>query len=147
MNTGVYRTNEIIYNSLKDNFNKITFGDPSLVDMNKMDLFPLAHVSITNITNTRNTKTISYQIVIFDLIDENNLEETDIKNNFRLTNNLEDVIHDLDFRFMKTWGSMKSLLEETPDSVNLELLYSEGFNKLAGYEINFDIILEQNGYC
>lgn len=148
---GLYKADDLLYNALINNgFNQVTFGDASEVDLNKQNIFPLCHISLVNRTLNSNNEVINYQLILLDIVDENNLDPRDSNNNFRRTDNVEDVFHDLGHRFNKAYQEFRrdiTTIVEVSESVTLTAFYGKAQNKLAGYEVSFDITINTLGVC
>jgi hypothetical protein len=151
MSTGLYKADDILHDAIKaEGFNTVTFGDVSAVDLQKQSIYPLCHVTITDVAQTSSIQTISYFITILDLIDENNLNKRTSENKFRLTSNIEDVFHDLAYRFNRAYQTLKkdtTNVLDTSESISLTAGYAEMQNKLAGYTTTLDITIENSGIC
>lgn len=72
--------------------NTVTKGDISHLDINKMDISPLAHILITN-PNFGNSQTITFdcEVTVIDIVDENKEVNTD---KFWNNNNEIDVLNE-----------------------------------------------------
>lgn len=151
MDTGVYRVDKVIVDALKGaGFKRVTFGDINDTDLNKQGIMPLAHLTMSSNIQTSRTLTFNYEIAILDLVDENSDDPRDSFNQMSLTNNIEDVLHDLSFMFNRAWQGIKknaNNIVELPDSVTLTPGYAELQNKLAGYTISFTITIPNTGLC
>ncbi len=151
MSEGIYKADKILFDALKaEGFNTITFGDISEKDLKKQSIYPLCHITILNTTQTTSIETISYNVTILDLVDDNDLNSRDMTNDFRLTTNIEDVFHDLAYKFNRAYQSWRkdttNVIEVSP-SVTLDAGYAEVQNKLAGYTTTIDITIANLGVC
>lgn len=151
MNSGIYRINELLYQALKaQGFKTITFGTVSEVDLNKQNIYPIAHLTFIDRTLTSSTDSFNYSLQLLDIIDVNSLDPRESKNDLRLTNNVEDIFHDLGYKFNRAWLSFKREaynLADVEDSITLTAGYSEAQNYLAGYEATFNITIPNTGDC
>jgi hypothetical protein len=71
-------------------------------------------------------------------------------NDFRLTTNIEDVFHDLAYRFNRayqSWRKDTANIIEVAASVTLDAGYAEVQNKLAGYTTTIDMTIANTGVC
>lgn len=147
--TGIYRADEILYDALKDvGFNTITFGDPNQVNLDKQNIFPLAHLVLVSSARTQNTQAVSYEVVVLDSVDSNDLDPRQSKNNFRLTTNFEDVWSDLDNRL----GEMQQKFVRRQDLVTLDDFTASAVrykaqNILTGWELSLTITIPTIGLC
>ena len=146
---GIYKVNGLLFESFDPYFNTITFGDPQNVNLQKQDILPLVHVMIINVENGEAGKTINYDITMLDVVDNNNLDPRESLNNYHLTENVEDILHDLDQRFTKAWYYFRLQLSEVPESVTLSVIPTllETGNKLTGYDFSFSVTIPQNNMC
>lgn len=147
--TGIYRADEILYDALKDvGFNSITFGSFNEVNLNKQNIFPLAHLVLVSSARTVTTQSVSYQVLVMDMVDSNDLDPRQSKNNFRLTTNFEDVWSDLDNRL----GEMQQKFARRQDLVTLDdftanALKDQEQNVLSGWELSLTITIPAIGLC
>ena len=151
MSTGIYKADELLHDALRnEGFNTITFGDISAKDLKKQSIYPLCHITIVSTTHAPQIETVSYSVTILDLVDENENDTRASLNQFRLTSNIEDVFHDLAYRWNRayqTWKKDTANIVEVPDSVTLDAGYAEVQNKLAGYTTTIDITIPNLGIC
>ena len=151
MDYGVYRIDELLTTALRnEGFKRVTFGDVNEQDLQKQSMMPFAHLTFTSVNQTTSIQTFTYQIVILDLVDDNSNDPRESKNQLSLTTNVEDVFHDLSFKFNRAWQTVKkgvSNLVQLPDNVILTPGYSEIQNDLAGYTISLEITIPNLGPC
>ena len=110
----------------------------------------MAHLTLSSNVQTSQINTFTYEVAILDLVDVNSDDPRDSKNELSLTSNIEDVFHDLSFKWNRAWQSIKKDINqevELPASITLQPGYAEVQNKLAGYTITFDIIIPNSGIC
>jgi hypothetical protein len=71
--TQVYDILDKVRDRLRDNPNvfSVTFGDISEVDLNKTTIFPLSHLTITNVTFERSVLNFTIQLLCLDIVDYN----------------------------------------------------------------------------
>lgn len=151
MTTGVYRANEIITERFKAvGFNSVTFGSITEKDIKKQTIMPLLHLVLTGVDHAKNSITVNYVGFMLDLIDDNNLDPREMKNEFRLANNVEDVFHDLNFKYRQALLSINKDVDinATVAYNSIDANIEDAQNKLCGYTINsFAITLEGNDLC
>lgn len=151
MDYGIYRVDKVLTDALKgEGFKRVTFGSLSEKDLQKQSIYPLAHLTIVSDVQTRNVQTISYQIAILDIVDVNSDNPRDSKNDMSLTNNIEDIFHDLSFKWNKAWQKVaKNTINmvQLPDSITLNAGYAIGENHLAGYTIDIEVTIPNTGAC
>lgn len=149
--TGIYRANQLLRDALEaQGFKTITFGEASETDLDKQNIFPYASITLLPITQSRSIEVISYSITILDIVDENNSDPRTSLNKFGLTNNIEDVFHDLAYKWNKAYQNFVRdtvNIVEVPDELSLEPGYRKSQNKLAGYVITLPITIPISGKC
>lgn len=71
--TQVYDILDKVRDRLRDNPNvfTVTFGDISEVDLNKTTIFPLSHLTITNVTFERSVINFTIALMCLDIVDYN----------------------------------------------------------------------------
>lgn len=148
---GVYGINALLYDALTtEGFNKVTFGTNSEVDLSDQSIYPYAHLTLTSNKQTSQINTFTYGINILDLVDDNSNNPRESLNELSLISNVEDVFHDLSFKWNRAWQSIKKNVNdivELPDEITLEPGYSVAQNRLAGYTISIEITIPNSGIC
>ena len=89
--TQVYDILDKVRDRLRDNPNvfTVTFGDISEVDLNKTTIFPLSHLTITNVTFERSVINFTIRILCLDIVDYNKEKYDD--DMFYGNTNLQDI--------------------------------------------------------
>lgn len=89
--TQVYDILDKVRDKLRDNPNvfTVTFGDISEVDLNKTTIFPLSHLTITNVTFERSVINFTIALMCIDIVDYNKEKYDD--DIFYSNTNLQDV--------------------------------------------------------
>lgn len=89
--TQVYDILDKIKDRLRNNPNvfSVTFGDISEVDLNKTTMFPLSHLTITNVTFERSVVNFTIALLCLDIVDYN--KEKYNGDSFYGNNNIQDV--------------------------------------------------------
>lgn len=89
--TQVYDILDKVRDRLRDNPNvfSVTFGDISEVDLNKTTIFPLSHLTITNVTFERSVVNFTIALLCLDIVDYNKEKYDD--DVFYGNTNLQDV--------------------------------------------------------
>jgi hypothetical protein len=89
--TQVYDILNKIKDRLRDNPNvfTVTFGDITQVDLNKTTIFPLSHLTITNVTFQRSVINFTIRLMSLDVVDYNKENYSD--DIFYGNNNIQDV--------------------------------------------------------
>lgn len=71
--------------------NKVTFGDILEIDLDKTTIFPLAHITMGDVTFSEHIVTVSIQLFCLDIVDATNeLTQEDL---FYGNDNLQDVLN------------------------------------------------------
>ena len=89
--TQVYDILDKVRDRLRDNPNvfTVTFGDITEVDLNKTTIFPLSHLTITNVTFERSVINFTIALMCLDIVDYNKEKYDD--DIFYGNTNLQDV--------------------------------------------------------
>ena len=89
--TQVYDILDKVRDRLRDNPNvfTVTFGDITEVDLNKTTMFPLSHLTITNVTFERSVINFTIALMCIDIVDYNKEKYDD--DIFYGNTNLQDV--------------------------------------------------------
>ena len=89
--TQVYDILDKVRDRLRDNPNvfSVTFGDITEVDLNKTTIFPLSHLTITNVTFERSVINFTIRMLCLDIVDYNKEKYDD--DMFYGNTNLQDI--------------------------------------------------------
>ena len=89
--TQVYDILDKIRDRLRDNPNvfTVTFGDITEIDLNKTTIFPLSHLTITNVVFQRSVINFTIRMMALDVVDYNKENYSD--DMFYGNNNIQDV--------------------------------------------------------
>jgi hypothetical protein len=89
---GFYQIIETLRDQLLEdqNVNTVTTGDISDVNLQKVDIFPLAHIIVNNATLGEQTITFNISILAMDIVDRNKKTGEDV---FLGQNNLQDILN------------------------------------------------------
>jgi len=145
--TQVYDILDKIRDRLRDNPNvfTVTFGDLTEIDLNKTTIFPLSHLTITNVTFDRSVINFTVNLICVDVVDYNKENYSD--DMFYANDNLQDVyntqlqvVNDIVQSVRR--GSLfdeKIQLLDNPSAIPFKDRYE---NELAGWgiEINLSMI-------
>jgi hypothetical protein len=145
--TQVYDVLDKIKDKLRDNPSvfSVTFGDISEVDLNKTTMFPLSHLTITNVTFERSVVNFTIALLCLDIVDYN--KEKYDGDSFYGNTNIQDiyntqlqVVNDIvqSVRRGSLFDSKIQLIGE-PSAIPFQDRYE---NELAGWgvEINVSMI-------
>ena len=139
----IYRVIEAIKTELDSNpfCNKVTLGELTELDLAKMTMFPLANITMDNVTHSENSLTFQITIVNVDIVDISKDElVNDIYGNDNLiyiwTNQLY-VINRLVARLRQSTIAIDTMeLEGDPQS---EFINKEFENMLAGFTTTINL--------
>ena len=89
---GFYQLTETIKAQLLAdiNCNTVTTGDIYDVNLNKQDIFPLAHIIVNNVTQQEQTLNFNISIIAMDIVDQSKSITTD---KFTGNNNEQDILN------------------------------------------------------
>ncbi len=110
---------------------------------------PYAHMVLDGAVMNNAVNVFNYRIVVLDLVDSNNISPRDVLNELTLSDNKEDIFHDLASKV----NDFKSLIRqdldiiESTDEISLSTISDQGQNALLGYEFSFSITIEAAGIC
>ena len=89
---GYYQLTETIKDNLLSDINcrTVTQGNLEEINLEKQDIFPLAHLMINQVSQEDGVLRFSISILNMDIVDFNKQETTDL---FRGNNNLQDILN------------------------------------------------------
>ena len=93
--TSFYDTINAIKTYLQGNtsVNTVSFGDILKVDLSKQSLFPLANISVSDVTFAEHTMAFTVNVMALDVVYDSSENITSEDNPFLGTNNLQDVLN------------------------------------------------------
>lgn len=127
--------------------NKVTFGDILEIDLDKTTIFPLAHITMGDVTFSEHIVTVSIQLFCLDIVDATNeLTQEDL---FYGNDNLQDV---LNTQLQVANDIQQQLRRGELFDNDLQLLsditaspFMDNFeNQLAGWAVTINIQLPNN---
>ena len=142
--TQVYDLLDKIKDELRANhhMNSVSFGDITEVNLNKMDIFPLAHLNISNVVIDSQFMTFTLQILCADIVDYT--KEVVTPDQFYGVDNLQDVLNtqlqviNLIFSKLKR-GNLRADKLQVDASMSCQPFKERFENELAGWEAEIDI--------
>jgi hypothetical protein len=142
---GFYQLTETIKDTLLAdiNCNTVTTGDIYDVNLNKQDIFPLAHIIVNNVTQQEQTLIFNISIIAMDIVDQSKLPTED---RFIGNNNEQDILNTqlavLNKVIQKLrMGTLYTDKYQLDTDVNCEPFYDRFENQLAGWTATMDIII------
>lgn len=142
---GFYQLTETIKDQLllDPNCNTVTTGDIYDVNLNKQDIFPLAHIIVNNVTQQEQTLIFNISIIAMDIVDQSKLPTED---RFIGNNNEQDILNTqlavLNKVIQKLrMGTLYTDKYQLDTDVNCEPFYDRFENQLAGWTATMDIMI------
>ena len=142
--TQVYDLLDKIKDELRANhhMNSVSFGDITEVNLNKMDIFPLAHLNISNVVIDSQFMTFTLQILCADIVDYT--KEVVTPDQFYGVDNLQDVLNtqlqviNLIYSKLRR-GSLRINKLQVDETISCQQFKERFENELAGWEAEIDI--------
>lgn len=75
------------------NVNTVTFGDIMDVDLSKQTIFPLVHVTVSNVTFSEAVMNISFNVAAMDVVDEDKDDKQDKSEPHLGLDNKQDILN------------------------------------------------------
>jgi hypothetical protein len=145
---GFYQLTQTIKDTLLAdiNCNTVTTGDIYDVNLNKQDIFPLAHIIINNVLQQEQTLTFNISIIAMDIVDQSKTITTD---KFTGNNNEQDILNTqlavLNKVIQKLrMGNLYTDKYQLDTDVNCEPFYDRFENQLAGWTATMDIMIDND---
>jgi len=142
---GFYQLTETIKDTLLAdiNCNTVTTGDIYDVNLNKQDIFPLAHIIVNNVLQQEQTLTFNISIIAMDIVDQSKDATFD---KFKGNNNEQDILNTqlsvLNKVIQKLrMGTLYTDKYQLDTDVNCEPFYDRFENQLAGWTATMDIMI------
>jgi hypothetical protein len=141
----IYRVIDAIKVELESNpfCNKVTLGEMTEVDLAKQTIFPLANITMDNVTHSENSFTFQITIVNVDIVEiSKDLPTDNIYGNDNLiyiwTNQLY-VINRLVARLRE--GNINDYIWQLEGDIQSDFINKEMENMLAGYSTTFNVTI------
>ena len=142
---GFYQINETIKDQLLNdiNINTVTSGDIDRINLQKQDIFPLAHIVTNSVTVSDQVLTDNITVLVMDIVDFNKAEAVDV---FRGNTNEQDILNtqlavlNKLIQLLKR-GSLHTDKYQLDADPVCEPFYDRFENELAGWSANMDIII------
>tara|TARA_R100000951_G_scaffold112308_1_gene112454 strand:- start:288 stop:758 length:471 start_codon:yes stop_codon:yes gene_type:complete len=142
---GFYQLTETIKEQLLAdvNCNTVTTGDIYDVNLNKQDIFPLAHIIVNNVIQREQTLTFNISILAMDIVDQSKNETFD---EFKGNSNEQDILNTQLSVLNKViqvlrMGVLYTDKYQLDSDVSCEPFYDRFENQLAGWTATMDIII------
>tara|TARA_R110000796_G_scaffold225990_1_gene342455 strand:- start:13 stop:480 length:468 start_codon:yes stop_codon:yes gene_type:complete len=141
---GYYQLTSTIKNQLQSQFtNTVTIGDISSVNLNKQDIFPLAHIIVNNVTAEENVLRFNISILACDIVDQSKDLTTD---RFTGNDNEQDILNTQLLVLNKLiqrlrMGTLHQDMYQLEGNPNLTPFHDRFENQLAGWSATMDVLI------
>lgn len=142
---GYYQLTEKIREQLKLNphTNTISIGDISQVNLNKQDIFPLAHMIVNSVIAEENVLRFNVSILACDIVDQSK-DETTVRftgndNEQDILNTQLAVLNTLTQRLRK--GTLHQDMYQLSGNPTLTPFHDRFENQLAGWSATLEILI------
>ena len=142
---GYYQLTETIEDNLLSDINcrTVTQGNLEEINLEKQDIFHLAHLMINQVSQEDGVLRFSISILNMDIVDFNKQETTDL---FRGNNNLQDILNtqlSVSNKLIQVLrgGTLHQDKYQLDGNPTLEPFYDRFENELAGWTATFDVLI------
>tara|TARA_R110000772_G_scaffold241742_1_gene354108 strand:+ start:172 stop:642 length:471 start_codon:yes stop_codon:yes gene_type:complete len=142
---GFYQITETIKDTLLLDVNckTVTTGNLDDINLEKQDIFPLAHIIINNASQEDGVLRFSISVLNMDIVDVSKEKTTDL---FRGNNNLQDILNtqlSVSNRLIQLLrgGTLHQDKYQFEGNASLEPFYDRFENELAGWTATFDVLI------
>ena len=147
---GYYQLTSTIERELLSNLltNTVSIGDISKVNLNKQDIFPLAHMIVNSVTVEEQVLRFSLAILACDIVDQSKDITTD---RFVGNDNEQDILNTQLAVLNKLiqrlrMGSLHTDMYQLDGNPSLEPFIDRFENQLAGWSATMDILIYNDIY-
>lgn len=137
------------YLSGNQSINTVTFGDLLEVDLSRQSIFPLAHVGIGSVTFGEYIMSVSLNVIVMDIVDEDKDDKQSktkphlgLDNAHDIHNDLLNVVNGLQSSLRR--GGLYDDLYEVEGSPNARLFEDRFENKVTGWSMEVIINIPNN---
>lgn len=142
---GYYQLTETLKTKLLEDqsINTVTSGDLSDVNLNKQDMFPLAHIIVNSVVVGEQTLTFNVSVLACDMVNQSKSKTVD---RFIGNNNMQDILNtqlgvlNKLIQLLRR-GSLHTDQYQLQGDPTLEPFYDRFENQLAGFSATMDIII------
>ena len=129
------------------NIQTVSFGDLFDIDLNKTDIFPIAHIGLRNTSIQEHKLEVGISLTLLDVVDDN--RNSTVTDDFYSNDNLQDILNTLlaeanilvsDLRR----GSSYDELFEVESNISAEPFLDRFENQLAGWSLNIAVSFPNN---
>ena len=130
------------------NTNTVSIGDISDVNLNKQDIFPLAHMIVNSVVVEEQVLRFSLTVLACDIVDQSKEETTD---RFTGNDNEQDILNTqlavLNRLIQRLrMGSLHTDMYQLDGNPSLEPFMDRFENQLAGWSATMDILIYNDIY-
>tara|TARA_R110000796_G_scaffold116318_2_gene228815 strand:+ start:4973 stop:5443 length:471 start_codon:yes stop_codon:yes gene_type:complete len=147
---GFYQLTETIKTELlKDvNINTVSTGDITDVNLNKQDIFPLAHIIINSVSDEEQVLRFNISILACDIVDQSKDLTID---RFKGNNNEQDILNTqlsvLNRLIQRLrMGTLYTDMYQLEGNPSLQPFYDRFENQLAGWTATLDVMIYNDIY-
>ena len=128
--------------------NTVSIGDISKINLNKQDIFPLAHMIVNNVTVEENVLRFNISILACDIVDQSKDVTTD---RFTGNDNEQDILNTqlavLNRLIQRLrMGTLHQDMYQLEGSPSLTPFHDRFENQLAGWSSTMDILIYNDIY-
>jgi|TARA_Y100000114_G_scaffold150074_1_gene165117 hypothetical protein len=129
------------------NIQTVSFGDLFEINLNKTDIFPIAHINMGDVSFQEYKLVLNFNILFLDIVDDN--RDPDMTDDFYGNNNLQDILNTLlaeanvlvsDLRRGQGYEDLFQVDTDLTASPFLDRFE----NQLAGWSLNINISFPNN---
>ena len=142
---GFYQiTNTIKEQLLRDqDINTVSSGDLSQVNLNKQDIFPMAHIIVNNVIVGEQVLRFNISVLAMDIVNQSKEETVD---RFTGNDNVQDILNTQLVVLNKliqllNRGDLHTDMYQLDGDPSLEPFYDRFENELAGWTATMDILI------
>jgi hypothetical protein len=129
------------------NIQTVSFGDLFEINLNKTDIFPIAHINMGDVSFQEYKLVLNFNILFLDIVDDN--RDPDMTDDFYGNNNLQDILNTLLAEAnvlvsdLRRGQGYEDLLQVDTDLTASPFL-DRFENQLAGWSLNINISFPNN---
>lgn len=145
----IYKVLDKIKDKLREspNIQTVSFGDLFEIDLNKTDIYPIAHIGLGNTSIQEHKLEVGINLTLLDVVDDNRNSAT--TDDFYSNDNLQDILNTLlaeanilvsDLRR----GSGYDELFQIESDITAQPFLDRFENQLAGWSLNISVSFPNN---
>tara|TARA_R100000541_G_scaffold33619_1_gene42214 strand:- start:7098 stop:7568 length:471 start_codon:yes stop_codon:yes gene_type:complete len=147
---GYYQLTETIKEQLLQdiNINTVTSGDITDVNLNKQDIFPMAHIIVNSVTDEEQVLRFNVTVLAMDIVDQSKEPTFD---RFKGNNNEQDILNTqlavLNRLIQRLrMGELYRDMYQIDSNPTLDPFFDRFENQLAGWSVSMDILIYNDIY-